>query len=77
MAISLAVASALLIIAGNWMVNRIPAGKLLAQFGSSSYDNVIWNWVLPIAALLLAMRETHRYSDRLRTEAIGFEPGSA
>lgn len=48
--------------------------QLLTQFGSSSYDNAIWNWIVPIAALLLAMRETHRYSAKLRAEAVKFEP---
>lgn len=53
------------------------ACQLLTQFGSSSYDTVIWNWIVPVGALVLAMRETHRYSAKLRTEAAGFEPAHA
>ncbi|MBU6336427.1 MAG: hypothetical protein KGR19_01265 [Acidobacteria bacterium] len=50
--------------------------QLLTQFGSSGYDNVVWNWIVPVAALLLAMRETHRYSAKLRAEAVKFEPAA-
>ena len=47
--------------------------QLLTQFGASSYDTVVWNWIIPVAALLLAMRETRRYSAKLRSEAASFD----
>ena len=47
--------------------------QLLTQFGPASYDTAVWNWVIPVVALLLAMRQTRRYSVKLRTEAASFE----
>ena len=46
--------------------------QILTQFGAASYDTAVWNWIIPIAALLLAMRETRRYSAKLRSEAASF-----
>ena len=46
--------------------------QLLTQFGASSFNTAVWNWIIPIAALLLAMRETRRYSAKLRSEAASF-----
>ena len=47
--------------------------QLLTQFGASSFNTAVWNWIIPIAALLLAMRETRRYSAKLRSEAASFD----
>ena len=46
--------------------------QLLTQFCAFSFNTAVWNWIIPIAALLLAMRETRRYSAKLRSEAASF-----
>ena len=46
--------------------------QLLTQFGAASYNTAVWNWIIPVAALILAMRQTHRYSAKLRSEAASF-----
>jgi hypothetical protein len=47
--------------------------QVLTQFGSSSFDNVLWNWIIPIAALVWAMHRTRAYSAKLRGEASRFD----
>ncbi len=51
--------------------------QLLTQFGAASYNTAVWNWIIPVAALLLAMRETRRYSGKLRSEAASFNQPAA
>ncbi|MFZ9669309.1 MAG: hypothetical protein ACO3CR_05580 [Solirubrobacterales bacterium] len=46
--------------------------QLLTQFGSSSFDTVLWNWIIPIGALVWAMHRTRAYSAKLRGEASEF-----
>jgi len=47
--------------------------QLLTQFGPSGYDTFLWNWAIPVGALVLAMHWTRRYSAELRSEAARFD----